>query len=277
MEPVSANQNHFNSPNVSQKHDEQPLHVEMARRIGKALLKAYYPFNDEQTTVLDFACGTGNSSCYSMREDVCLNSRVLASHVKTIIGADISQEMVDRYNKRVANQGISEEEMRAVCIPGELLDDTSVDQEEHNLQLKKLLGGVEFDVAICCMSYHHFPSISSATRTLSSLLKPGGYLYVADVESIPAQSSAHESNNTQQSDINLEPIFSEGVCEAGVVMHKYGFSRDEIKGTFLEAGLAEINEETGQVARFGYDIVTRAFKNGKAVNIFLATGVKPFL
>ncbi|KAJ3784060.1 hexaprenyldihydroxybenzoate methyltransferase [Lentinula aff. detonsa] len=264
MEPVSANRNHFNSPNVSQKHDEQPLHVEMARRIGKALLKAY-PFNDEQTIVLDFACGTG------------LNSRVLASHVKTIIGVDISQEMVDRYNKRVANQGISEEEMRAVCIPEELLSDTSVDQEEHNLQLKKLLGGVEFDVAICCMSYHHFPSISSATRTLSSLLKPGGHLYVADVESIPVQSSAHESNNTQQSDVDLEPIFPGGACEAGVVMHKYGFSRDEIKGIFIEAGLAEINEGTGQVARFGYDIVTRAFKNGKAVNIFLATGVKQFL
>ena len=44
-----------------------------------------------------------------------LVSRELAPHSKQIIGVDISQGMVDKYNLRVANQGISPEEMRAIC------------------------------------------------------------------------------------------------------------------------------------------------------------------
>ncbi|KAJ3770342.1 S-adenosyl-L-methionine-dependent methyltransferase [Lentinula raphanica] len=246
LSPTTASQQrHFNSPAVSQKYDEQPLHTEMANRIGKAPLKAYL-FDDEQTTVLDFACGTG------------LNSRVLASYTKSIIGIDISQETVDRYNTHVANQGIELEEMRAICVPENLLDNP----EESRLRLRNLLGGIEFDVAICCMFYHHFPSISSTTRTLSPLLKPGGYLYVADVESIPAQPSAPESdtNDAQHLYFNREPIFPEEL---------------EMLHVFVEAGLAELDEKTGQANRFGYDIVTRAFKNGKAVNIFLASGIKP--
>lgn len=71
-----------------------------------------------------------------------LNSRVLAPFVKSIVGVDISQEMVDRYNKRVENQGIPREEMRAICIPEQLL--THV----NDLRLAKLLGDIEFDVAI---------------------------------------------------------------------------------------------------------------------------------
>ncbi|GAW08786.1 S-adenosyl-L-methionine-dependent methyltransferase [Lentinula edodes] len=237
----------------------------MAKRIGKALLKAY-PFDDENTTVLDFACGTG------------LNSRVLAPYVKSIVGVDISQEMVDRYNKRVENQGIPHEEMRAICIPEQLLTHTN-DSHENDLRLAKLLGDVEFDVAICCMSYHHFPSISSITRTLSSLLKPGGHLYIADVESIPIKSPPHgPSNNNKQSASDLEAIFPDGACDAGVVTHKYGFSELEMKEVFVQAGLADIDaaSETGHIgSRFTYSIATRAFKKGKAVNIFLARGVKP--
>ncbi|KAJ3864912.1 S-adenosyl-L-methionine-dependent methyltransferase, partial [Lentinula novae-zelandiae] len=219
--------------------------------IGKTLLKAY-PFDDENTTVLDFACGTG-------LDLYCLNSRVLAPFVKSIVGVDISQEMVDRYNKRVENQGIPREEMRAICIPEQLLT------HANDLRLAKLLGDIEFDVAICCMSYHHFPSIYSITRTLSSLLKPGGHLYIADVESIPIKSTPHgpDDNNKQS---------------ASVVTHKYGFSELEMKNVFVQAGLADIDaaSETGQIgSRFTYSIATRAFKKGKAVNIFLARGVKP--
>lgn len=43
-------------------------------------------------------------------------SRELAPHTKSILGVDISQGMVDQYNKRVENQGISPEEMRAIAV-----------------------------------------------------------------------------------------------------------------------------------------------------------------
>lgn len=43
-------------------------------------------------------------------------SRLLAPYTHEIIGVDISQGMVDYYNQRVHNQGISPEEMRAFCV-----------------------------------------------------------------------------------------------------------------------------------------------------------------
>jgi len=45
-----------------------------------------------------------------------LNSRLLAPHAKSIIGVDISQAMVEKYNLKVSNQGISPDEMRAICV-----------------------------------------------------------------------------------------------------------------------------------------------------------------
>jgi 23S rRNA G2069 N7-methylase RlmK/C1962 C5-methylase RlmI len=41
-------------------------------------------------------------------------SRELIPYVKSIVGVDISQRMVDEYNRRSINQGIYPEEMRAI-------------------------------------------------------------------------------------------------------------------------------------------------------------------
>jgi hypothetical protein len=41
-------------------------------------------------------------------------SRELIPYVKSIVGVDISQRMVDEYNRRTINQGIDPEEMRAI-------------------------------------------------------------------------------------------------------------------------------------------------------------------
>lgn len=184
---------------------------------------------------------------------------------------------MDRYNERVRNQGIPEDEMHAICIPEELVTRNGACQVP--IELDEPLNGVKFDVVIvssssiprphtlttsqCCMSYHHFGSISYVTRMLASFLKPGGYLFVADVESVP-QTSNHSESGTELE--ILEPIFSDGVCDAGIVVHKYGFSEKSIRSVFEEAGL---------LGSFRYEIVTQAFKKGKAVKIFLASGVKP--
>lgn len=42
-------------------------------------------------------------------------SRALAPYVKSILGVDISEHMANQYNKRVSDQGIPPEEMRAVA------------------------------------------------------------------------------------------------------------------------------------------------------------------
>ncbi|KAF9265888.1 S-adenosyl-L-methionine-dependent methyltransferase [Marasmius fiardii PR-910] len=188
-------------------------------RIGKALFDAY-PWDEEETTVLDYACGTG------------LNSRQLLPYVRSITGVDISQAMVDRYNDRTDKQGISPEEMKAIRIelqgkPGEL-------------------DGSTFDVAMCCMSYHHFVNPTQITKTLAYFLKPGGSVFVADIESTP----------------NRDEILPQSANH--VVVHKHGFSQEEMQSFFDNAGLTS----------FQFTRITRAKKNDRDVNVFLARGIK---
>lgn len=77
-----------------------------------AILQAY-PFDKEATVVLDYACGTGKQSVQdlllvatkAMRPSPGIVARSLAPHCKTLIGVDISQGMVDEFNKGVQSHG----------------------------------------------------------------------------------------------------------------------------------------------------------------------------
>ena len=63
-------------------------------------------------------------------------SRYLCQHVKTVVGVDISQAAVDRYNAQAANQGLEPDEMRAICA---------------DLQGKPCeLDGLNFDIIVVC-------------------------------------------------------------------------------------------------------------------------------
>ena len=64
-------------------------------------------------------------------------SRELAPYAKSIVGVDISQGMVDQYNKRVSDQGIPPEEMKAV--------------RAHLKGIEGELDNAKFDVVIVCV------------------------------------------------------------------------------------------------------------------------------
>lgn len=80
---------------------------------------------------MPFISGSLNSNA-GRRFFLGLISRELAPYAKSIVGVDISQSMVDRYNQTVLNQGILPEEMRAVCAELEGRDEE--------------LDGLKFDV-----------------------------------------------------------------------------------------------------------------------------------
>lgn len=130
------------------------------------MLKAY-SFDENETEVMDYACGTG------------LISRELAPYAKSILGVDISQKMVDQYNHRVHNQGIPSEEMHAICA--------ILDGRESELD------GKRFDVIVCASAYHHIDSIEHVTKVLAYFLKPGGTLLVVDLEKTDVD--IHDSHN----------------------------------------------------------------------------------
>jgi len=180
--------------------------------VTKAMRKAY-PFDEDSTEMLDFACGKG------------LIARGLAPYCKSVVGVDNNQAIVDSFAEMVNNQGIPPEEMRVVC--GDL-------KGEHSE-----LGGQKFDVVVCSAAYHHFELVNDTTRTLAFFLKPGGCLLVVDFM------------KTEQ------PIQED-------VPHRWGFTEEDIRKAFNDAGLE----------RFSFDQFTKAKFHGQSVDLFLAKGTK---
>jgi len=186
---AEGNRAHYDSEEAAHI-DDRPDFIEMAQRLSEAMRKEY-TFDEEKTTVLDFACGTG------------LISRELAAYSKAIVGVDISQARVDQYNTRVQNQGITPDEMKAVCL--------ELKGEEGELD------GAKFDVVVCASSYHHMSSVEDITKALAYFLKPGGSLLVSDL--CPSE----------------QPIFPGD--HNNVVAHQHGFDEERMRKLFEDVGL----------------------------------------
>ncbi|KAF5386915.1 hypothetical protein D9615_002001 [Tricholomella constricta] len=231
---AEANRAHFNT--IAHEYDDMPHAIERARRTA-ARLRTAYDFNEDTTTVMEYACGTG------------LVSRELALYAKRIIGVDISQGMVDQFNLRVSNQGISPEEMQAVCVelkgePGELGDE-------------------KFDVIVCAAAYHHFTSIDDVTRILAYFLKPGGALLVVDLKKQDgehAHSHGHGHGHGHSQDHGHQSMFPQQVHH--IVPHRGGLGEEDMRKAFEGAGLSSFSFEDGIVGK-------------NDVKLFLAKGIKP--
>ncbi|KAF8531622.1 S-adenosyl-L-methionine-dependent methyltransferase [Gautieria morchelliformis] len=193
--------------------------------VAAAILDAV-AFDDRSTLVMDYACGSGGLS------------QKLASYCKSIIGIDIDQAAVDQYNNKVANQGIPSEEMRAICT----------NLHEHSGELN----GQLFDVIVCSQAYHHFPSINATTCLLASFLKhQTGILLVSDLLKGPHE---HEFRRPCSHTHNHH-----------AVVHRGGLTENEVRGSFEEAGLVDID----------FEIVHTVKKDGRDVEVFMAQGVRP--
>ncbi|EPS98389.1 hypothetical protein FOMPIDRAFT_1126650 [Fomitopsis schrenkii] len=209
----------------AQEYDERPNAQILARRLASAMRRKHGGlFDEDTTTLMDYACGTG------------LMSRELCPYVKSVVGVDISQGMVDQFNLRAFNQGLPPEEMKAVCL--------DLKREDHEFC------GAKFNVIVCSLAYHHFPSIQDVTSLLASFLEPEGSLLVADI-----------FRDTIQTDIFPD----QGISGHGhIVAHQRGFDKEELRATFATAGL-ELKD---------FSVVTSGKMHGEEVDFFLAHGVK---
>ncbi|OSD02115.1 S-adenosyl-L-methionine-dependent methyltransferase [Trametes coccinea BRFM310] len=191
---VEANKAYFDE-HAEKLEQEHPHAREVSIKCVDGM-RSNFPalFDRERTEAMDFACGTG------------LFSLAYRPYVKHILGVDISQGSVDVYNRRAAEQGLSQE-MEAVCAtlkgePGEL-------------------GDAKFDLITCSASFHHMPSIDNATRTLTHFLKPGGSLLVADIK---AASDGKE-------------LVPEEYRK--MVPHTHGLTEEQMRVAFEGAGLVD--------------------------------------
>ncbi|CCL98061.1 uncharacterized protein FIBRA_00055 [Fibroporia radiculosa] len=196
---TAANKARFDK--TAEQYDDIPGVLDMHKRQSAAIMQKYGTlFDASSTDLLDFACGTG------------LLSQALAPHVRSILGVDISNAMVDRYNARAAQDGFGTDEMHAICA--ELKEGNETE-----------LNGRKFDIVVCSAAYHHMTSIENTTRLLSSCLKPGGSLLITDMMA-----------SDDYKVLSRMPY-------AEAVPHKAGFDEATIRATFEGAGLVNTEYE----------------------------------
>jgi ubiquinone/menaquinone biosynthesis C-methylase UbiE len=106
---------------------------------------------DRTMTVLDYGCGTG------------LLSFLLAGKVGQVVAADSSEGMIEQVRKKIAEQGVKN--VRAIRF------DVTCDKAPVE----------RYDALTSSMAMHHIEAIHEALHGLTNLLKPGGWLAVADL------------------------------------------------------------------------------------------------
>jgi len=158
------------------------------------------------------------------------------------VGIDLSEGMVNEYNKSARNQGIPESEMFATV--GNLMD--------MNTAPPASVSGPEFhdfDIAVVGLGFHHFDDPALAAKRLAERLKKGGVLMIIDF--LP-----HEHFNSHH-------------AAAKTVTHM-GFSEEDVKKMFENAGAG---------GNFEYSVVGKGIvfgHEGESMkrSVFMARGSK---
>jgi len=194
--------------------DENPIRVKLANDIAKAINGAV-AFTSTMD-VLDFGCGTG------------LLGLQFCSRVRSLTGVDSSQGMLAVFQKKAADQKLTN--AKAVGL---------------DLEAGAALPG-SYDVIVSSMTLHHVQDTELLLSKLYGVLKPSGYLCIADLDLEGGQ--FHDSN--------------EGVCH-------FGFDRTALQAAFEKTGftIAQINT-AAEVMKPTASGVERCF------TVFLLTGKK---
>jgi len=187
--------------------DEEPRRVKLAGEIAAAILQNI-PVSPEWDA-LDFGCGTG------------LVTLQLAPSLRNISGVDSSPGMLDRLNAKIQTSGFS-----------------NVRTELCELTKGELPSG-KYHLITSAMTLHHIEEVVPLLQSLKSLLHPGGWIALADLET--EDGSFHEDHT-------------------GVFHH--GFSSQELTDLLVKAGFSSISITTA----------TNVVKEKRSYPVFLATG-----
>lgn len=169
--------------------DQDPRRVKLAQDVVAAVRREL-PLSGEMEA-LDYGCGSGL---------VTLGLQPFVGH---ITGADSSQGMLEVLKGKLRDQGIA-----------------NVDTQWIDLDQQEPLPG-RYDLIVSSMTLHHVRDVAALIGSLAQLLKPGGWLALADLER--EDGSFHDDST-------------------GVLHH--GFDRDFFRSVFSANGLAEIRMVT---------------------------------
>jgi len=130
--------------------DSNPTRIELARAIGAAICRTV-PLQ-ANWRALDYGAGTG------------LLTLNLQPRLGSILALDASTGMLAQLQQKLANAGIG-----------------NVQARHWNLETQSSPES-GFDLAVSAMTLHHLRDVPLVFQRLAELLKPGGWLAVADLD-----------------------------------------------------------------------------------------------
>ena len=193
--------------------DSDPKKIERARVVAEAIRIAL-PLSTDQAA-LEYGCGTG------------LLSFALQSDLGQITLADTSQGMLDVLGEKIAAAGVTN--MHPVKL------DLATDA----------VPAARFDLTYSLMTLHHIADVNEMLGKFNAILKPNGYLLVADLD--------REDGSFHTADLVYE--------------HK-GFERGELQQMVEAAGFGDVRFSTA------YEIKKKVGDGEKTFPVFLMSARK---
>jgi SAM-dependent methyltransferase len=149
--------------------------VEKARLLMSLIIKRTGELTVSDLDVLEIGCGTG------------LLSHMLAPHVRSLVGVDTSEGMLDAFNQKVAALPNPEKaNLAAVNVLVQEADDVHVQGAAAALATRRGESGHDvpyrFDLVISHLTLHHIPEMAPLLTTLFQTLKSGGRIALTDYE-----------------------------------------------------------------------------------------------
>lgn len=169
--------------------DEEPRRVRLACEVAEAVKREVALTGDMD--VLDFGCGTGLVT-------LCLQPRV-----GSITGADTSDGMLEILRAKVAARQLKN--VNTVLLDAE----------------RKTVPVESFDLLVSSMTMHHVEDVGKLLHDFYRILRPGGILAVADLDTEDGSFHSH-----------------------GLAAAHSGFDRDQMRVILEEAGFREIRAQT---------------------------------
>ena len=195
--------------------DTNPYRVRLAQDVGRAF--AGRVRLSPSMDVLEVGCGTG------------LVTLLLQPHVRSITGIDSSKGMLEVLGSRIQDMGLTN-------VTTRLIDLETCDNLEGT-----------FDLVVSSMTLHHIRDVPRLLRQCFAVLKPGGTLAIADLDSDGGL--FHRKNE--------------------LVFHN-GFDRAILSKEFYDTGLRTVRNRTAAMP-------VKPDCNGdlRCFSVFLITGEKP--